>query len=178
MPMGSFGSLFVISFSSFFFIRTLFLPSVHERDNDTLNEADLTICVPVNRKSREFQKGSRAPAGLPLQSFYSPTAEDADSIETPPLPGGHFALSFLGYKVAVKPVDDKFFDNEALFVIYGKDEKFLKSIDKVALRVNFVCSYRIADPLAIGVKVKNHSTRMYAAVQLALLGQLGLIIKV
>jgi regulator of protease activity HflC (stomatin/prohibitin superfamily) len=45
--------------------------------------------------------------------------------------------------------------------------------DKVALRVNFVCSYRIADPLAIGVKVKDHSTQLYAAVQLALRGMLG-----
>jgi regulator of protease activity HflC (stomatin/prohibitin superfamily) len=45
--------------------------------------------------------------------------------------------------------------------------------DKVALRVNFVCSYRIADPLAIGVKLKDHSAQLYAAVQLALRGMLG-----
>jgi regulator of protease activity HflC (stomatin/prohibitin superfamily) len=45
--------------------------------------------------------------------------------------------------------------------------------DKVALRVNFVCSYRIADPLAISVKVKDHSAQLYAAVQLALREMLG-----
>jgi regulator of protease activity HflC (stomatin/prohibitin superfamily) len=45
--------------------------------------------------------------------------------------------------------------------------------DKVALRVNFVCSYRIADPLAISLRVKDHSAQLYAAVQLALREMLG-----
>ena len=45
--------------------------------------------------------------------------------------------------------------------------------DKVALRVNFVCSYRIMDPEGMSAKLKNASAHIYAAAQLALRELLG-----
>jgi hypothetical protein len=48
-------------------------------------------------------------------------------------PGGHFAPSFLGYKVVVEPVDDKPFGDESLLAAYGRDEKFLKSTTRVEI---------------------------------------------
>jgi regulator of protease activity HflC (stomatin/prohibitin superfamily) len=45
--------------------------------------------------------------------------------------------------------------------------------DKVALRVNFVCSYRITDPYGMCVKLKDYSAQIYAAAQLALREYLG-----
>jgi regulator of protease activity HflC (stomatin/prohibitin superfamily) len=45
--------------------------------------------------------------------------------------------------------------------------------DKVALRVNFVCSYRITDPLAINARMKDYPSHIYAAAQLALREMLG-----
>jgi hypothetical protein len=40
--------------------------------------------------------------------------------------------------------------------------------DKVSLRVNFVCSYQIADPVSIVTKLKEYKTQIYVMVQLIL----------
>jgi regulator of protease activity HflC (stomatin/prohibitin superfamily) len=40
--------------------------------------------------------------------------------------------------------------------------------DKVELRVNFICSYRIVDPVQINLTLKDYSVQIYAAAQLAL----------
>ncbi|MDR1965333.1 MAG: hypothetical protein LBQ36_01370 [Synergistaceae bacterium] len=45
--------------------------------------------------------------------------------------------------------------------------------DKVALRVNFVCTYRITDPLAVNARFKDHGAQLYATAQLALREMLG-----
>jgi regulator of protease activity HflC (stomatin/prohibitin superfamily) len=45
--------------------------------------------------------------------------------------------------------------------------------DKVALRVNFVCSYRISDPEGINTRLNSFSAQIYAAAQLALRELLG-----
>jgi regulator of protease activity HflC (stomatin/prohibitin superfamily) len=45
--------------------------------------------------------------------------------------------------------------------------------DKVKLRVNFICSYRIVDPVQIGLTLRDYSAEIYAAAQLALREFLG-----
>ncbi len=45
--------------------------------------------------------------------------------------------------------------------------------DKVMLRVNFACTYRITDPQALATEVRDHKTLLHTAVQLALREQIG-----
>ncbi len=45
--------------------------------------------------------------------------------------------------------------------------------DKVMLRVNFACTYQIADPEAVVAGIKDHKTLLHTAVQLVLREQIG-----
>jgi regulator of protease activity HflC (stomatin/prohibitin superfamily) len=45
--------------------------------------------------------------------------------------------------------------------------------DKVALRVNFVCSFRVSDPVQMHTNLKDYTVQLYSAAQLALRELLG-----
>ena len=45
--------------------------------------------------------------------------------------------------------------------------------DKVSLRINFVCSYRITDPIRIVGEIKDYKTQIYVLTQLALRDYIG-----
>jgi hypothetical protein len=74
--------------------------------------------------------------------------------------GQYFFWSY-NIKVALQVVDTRVQQLD----ISGQE---ILTADKVSLRVNFVCSYQITDPVSIVTKLKDYKTQIYVLVQLIL----------
>jgi len=77
------------------------------------------------------------------------------------LGAGQYFFWNYNIKVAAQTVDSRAQQLE----ITGQE---ILTADKVSLRVNFVCSYKIADPVNIIIKLKDYKTLLHVFTQLAL----------
>jgi len=75
-------------------------------------------------------------------------------------PGRYFFWDY-NIKVSVQTVDVR----EQLLDISGQE---ILTADKVSLRLNFVYSYRVADPVGLVTKLKDYKTRLHVLAQLVL----------
>lgn len=74
--------------------------------------------------------------------------------------GSHYFLKGLN-NVEVKLVDIR----KSLLEISGQE---LLSEDKVTLRMNFICQYRVTDPIKVAMEFENFEQQLYTSLQLAL----------
>lgn len=77
------------------------------------------------------------------------------------LTAGQYFFWNYNTKVTVQTVDTRLQQLD----ISGQE---ILTADKVSLRVNFVCSYQIADPVSIVTKLKDYKTQLHVLVQLIL----------
>ena len=75
-------------------------------------------------------------------------------------PGQHFFWCY-NTRVAVQLMDTRVQQLE----ITGQE---ILTADKVSLRINFVCSYQVADPVGIMTKIRDYKTQLHVLVQLVL----------
>jgi len=80
--------------------------------------------------------------------------------------GRYYFWNFGTVKVSVHKVDLRIQQLE----IVGQE---ILTADKVGLRLNFVCSYKVTDPVRLVSELKDHAGQIYSTVQLALRKHVG-----
>lgn len=82
------------------------------------------------------------------------------------LDGGTYYFWNNGIKIEAEPVDTRVLQMD----ITGQE---IMTLDKVALRINFVCSYKITDYIKIHTEIDNYAQQIHILLQLALREYIG-----